>query len=279
MKTILRDVFRWLALGAVALAVFYVGLMLFGSWHDEWSGYNASVSVSDGYCNIAVIPLHGEMTTAALFDEYGTPIPSASLDDFMYALRSAEYDPNIEGVIVSIDSPGGSPYAGEAVANELMRSPLASAAVIRDQGLSAGYWAATGADRIFASPVSDVGSIGATMSYLEYAKQNEESGLRYVEIASGPLKNAGDPDRHLSDDELARFQSDIDALADVFIREVAKNRNMPLDAVEAIADGGSYLGASALEKGLVDELGDRENARLWFSSALSLNPEDVVLCE
>jgi len=279
MKSMLYDVVRWLAFGAIALVIFGIGLGIFGSWHDKWSGYNAASSVSDGYCNIAIIPVNGDMYATAAYDEYGTVLPGATYDDFVYALRAAEYDPNIDGVVVSIDSLGGSPYAGEGIANELKRSPLTSAAVIRDMGLSAGYWAATGADRIFASAVSDVGSIGATMSYLEYAQQNEDSGLRYVEIASGPYKNSGDPDRFLTEEEETKFQESIDFLANVFVQAVALNRNMAREVVEALADGSSYAGPVALQHGLIDQLGDQESARLWFAESLAMNPQDVVLCE
>ncbi len=265
-----------------SLAVFLVfaaGLYLFGAWHDEWSGYNASVQVSNGWCNVAIVPVHGDIVTTPYYDESGTLIDGASLDAFVAALRMAERDPGILGAIVSIDSYGGSPYAGEEMANELLRSPLPTAAVVRDAAASAGYWAASGADRIFASEVSDVGSIGATMSYLEYAKQNEDSGLSFVEIASGPFKDSGNPDKPLSEEEQALFQRDIDRLAETFIGAIARNRHLPEDQVRALADGSTLPGAVALQAGLIDEIGDRESARLWLAEELEMDPEEVVLCE
>lgn len=279
MKSILFGMARAFGIGIVVVIIFGFGLSVFGSWHDEWSGYNASFRASDGYCTIAVIPIAGEMFASAMYDEFGMPLAGATLDDFRDQLRIAENDPDIDGVIVDIDSGGGSPYAGEAIANELKRSPLTSAAVIRDYAASAAYWAATGADRIFASEVSEVGSIGVTMSYLEYAGQNEDSGLRYVEIASGPYKNSGDPDRFLSDEEKEKFQESVDRLADFFVAQVALNRNLPEEEVRELADGSTFPGAVALSAGLVDELGDQESARQWFSTALQMDPADVVICE
>lgn len=270
---------RSLVIGVVALVVFAASLHLFGSWHDEWSGYNASVSISNGWCNIAIIPVHDEITSYTYYDELGDPVLSSTLDDFVSELRRAEYDPGILGVIVSIDSPGGSPYAGEAMANELMRSSLPSAAVVRDMAASAGYWAATGADRIFASVLSNVGSIGVTMSYLEYAGQNEDSGLSYVEIASGPYKDAGNPDKRLSEEERALFQRDVDETHLDFVQAVARNRNLSEETVASLADGSTMLGRAAFSAGLIDELGDRESARVWFATELGLTTEEVILCE
>jgi protease-4 len=258
-----------------AFALFAGGLYLFGMWHDEWSGYNASYDVSNGWCNVAIIPVHGDIITSPYYDEYGTLIDGASLDTFITDLRTAEYDSDILGAIISIDSYGGSPYAGEAMAYELLRSHLPTAAVVRDTAASSGYWAASGADRIFASLVSSVGSIGATMSYFEEISPDGE----FIQISSGPFKDYGNPDKYITEEERALFQRDIDLLADAFVAAVARNRHLPEEQIRAAADGSSLPGPLALQAGLIDEIGDRESARLWLAGELQLDPEEVVLCE
>lgn len=280
MDTLSRFLTRLVLVGIALVTLFAAGLYIFGAWHDEWSGWNASYDVSNGWCNVAIIPVNDEISTAAYYDLDGAEI-GASLDGFLGALRMAEHDPDILAAIVSIDSYGGSPYAGEAMANELLRSPLVSAAVVRDIAASSGYWVATGADRIFASVVSSVGSIGATMSYTGYTEggEEDESGYGFIEIASGPYKDSGNPDKPLTEEERALFQRDIDLLADAFIAAVARNRNMTEEAVRAVADGATLPGALALEAGLIDEIGDRESARIWLAGQLGMDPEEVVLCE
>jgi protease IV len=277
--TFIQELGKSVAWGFVALITFAIGLYMFGAWHDDWSGFSASVEVSDGVCNIAVIPLHAEISSYTYFDELGYEVLTSSLDDFEAALRAAEEDPAIQGVIVSIDSPGGSGYAGEAMANALKRSALPSAVVVRDMAFSAAYWAATGADTIIASAISDVGSIGVTMSYLETVRQDEDNGLDYIEISSGPYKDAGNPSRFLTDEELAMFQADIDKDHQEFVRQVAINRGMTTDAVAALADGSTRVGTDALALGLIDQIGDKETARTWLAEELGIDPGDAIICE
>ena len=180
METIKPQLKR-ITLWALAIViVFAVGLRIFGSWHDEWSGYNASTMISDGYCNIAVIPIIGDIIpyAGAYEDGSGNEMPpSMNPDDTLATLRWAENDPNILGVLARIDSSGGSPVASEIIANGFKNSSLPVVALIREMGTSGAYLLATGAGTIIASPFSDVGGIGLTLSYLENTAKNSKEGL------------------------------------------------------------------------------------------------------
>ncbi|MFA6408425.1 MAG: S49 family peptidase, partial [Candidatus Paceibacterota bacterium] len=170
MTPLRQYVARYAILALGVIATFSICLWIWGSWHDEWSGYNASSSVSDGSCNIAIIPIVGNIIPYAGADQDGSgniPPPSTNPDDTLAALRAAEADPNIRGVLVRIDSSGGSPVAAEVIANGLRHASLPLTALIREVGVSAAYLAATGAKTIIASPFSDIGSIGVTMSYID----------------------------------------------------------------------------------------------------------------
>lgn len=272
------------AWAVAALIAFTAGLWLFGQWHDEWSGFNAGASISDGTCNIAVLPIVGSIIPYAGADKDGLTMeadlpPSTNPDDVAAILRFAESDPNILGVLARIDSSGGAPVASEIIANALKQSPLPIAALIREIGVSGGYLAATGADTIIASPMSDVGGIGVTMSYLENSGKNEKEGLRYVPLASALYKDAGDPNKPLTVAERALLERDLKIYHDQFVKEVAENRGMTIEAVAKLADGSSMPGTMALENGLVDALGDQETAREWFATQLRITLEEVVFCE
>ena len=279
IRTIYKEILTILMWSIAAILVFVVGLWIWGSWHDEWGGYNASLSVSDGYCNIAVVPIVGDIYTDQPSHDGGEYAAVTNTDDVLAKLRAAERDPYIRGIFVRIDSLGGTPVASEIIANTLKRSIVPTAALIREYGTSGAYLAATGADVIFASPFSDIGSIGISMSYLENWEKNAREGLRFVPLSSAPFKDYGDPDKPLTFAERALFERDLKIYHDEFVRQVSENRNISVEEVEKLADGSSMPGSLALEHKLIDALGDQETARLWFVEQLKLPPEEVEFCE
>lgn len=280
MKSVLKVVGAILLISVILPVLFYVGLKIWGDWHDEWSGYNYSQYISDGVCNIAVIPVVGDLTTFSVAsDELGEELLSTSMADTLGLIGKAEKDPGISGIFVLIDSGGGSGSAGDFIAKELQKSQMPVAAYIFDTGSSAAYLAATGADTIIASPFSSVGSIGVTMSYLDYTKQNTNEGLQFVDLSSAKFKDSGTPDRTLTTEERGLFERDLDIWHEEFVKQVSTNRNLPIDDVAKLADGSTLPGKLALENKLVDKIGDKETARAWFSEKLGLSVEEVVFCQ
>ncbi|PJC49113.1 hypothetical protein CO033_03360 [Candidatus Nomurabacteria bacterium CG_4_9_14_0_2_um_filter_32_10] len=284
MGTIKQQV-KIIALWAlVIIVVFAIGLRIFGSWHDEWSGYNASTEISDGSCNIAVIPIIGDIIPYAGANKDGTTYdtdlpPTSNPDDTLATLRWAESDSNILGVLARIDSGGGSPVASEIITNGFKNSFLPVVALIREIGTSGAYMLATGAKTIIASPFSDVGGIGITMSYLENTAKNIQEGLQYISLASGKFKDYGNPDKPLTPAERDLMERDLKIWHEHFVKIVVENRNLPIEEVAKLADGSSMPGSLALENKLIDALGDQETARAWFAEQLEISPEEVIFCE
>jgi protease-4 len=279
MKTILKVVGLVALIAVLIPALFYISLNIWGDWHDSWSGYNASTYIGDGYCNIAVLPIQGEIVGyGGVFDEMGNQNSTVNVIDSLSFLDKAEYEPGILGVMAMVDSTGGSAATGELVASALQKSKLPNLAYIANSGTSAAYLIATGADSIMASPFSDVGSIGVTMSYLDYSKQNESMGIDYVSLSSGIYKDYGSPDKPMTDDERLLLERDLDVWHQEFVKQVANNRQMSVEEVSALADGSSLPGSMALEAGLVDSLGNLEDARTWFAGQLGLPDEEVIFC-
>lgn len=266
------------------LITFAIGLWMFGVWHDEWSGYNTrtKTTISDGVCNIAVVPIIGDIIPYDGADQDGSwneMPPSTNPDDALAIIRSAETDGDIIGILVRIDSGGGSPVASEIIANAIKKSLLPTVALIREIGTSGAYLAATGAQTIIASPFSDIGSIGVTMSYLENTAKNAKDGLRYVPLVSAQFKDYGDPDKPLTYAERILIERDLKIIHEQFVKEVAENRNLPIEQVSKLADGSSMPGELALKNNLIDALGDQETARDWFAEELKISPKEVVFCE
>jgi protease-4 len=183
-------------------------------------------------------------------------------------ILSAKDDDEIKAVILAIDSFGGDAVAGEEVANALKELGKPSVAVVRAVGASAAYWAATGADKIYASKLSDVGSIGVTSSYLDESVKNKKEGYTYNEISSAKYKNLGDPARPLSAEERALLQVDINKAHKVFVQAVVANRRLELSAVEKLANGLTYLGEDALTYGLIDGIGDVQAATKFLEEQI-----------
>lgn len=269
------------AAAVLSISVFAAGLWMYGGWDEMRAEAAKWYGVSDGMCNIAILPIQGDIVS---YDgEYGTDEESTAVEtsgDYVASyVRWAESDPNILGILARVDSYGGSGSGGEVMLNVLKRSTLPSVALIRDAGLSAAYMAAVGTDFIVASRQSAVGSIGVTSSYLEYSEKNEKDGVSFVELASGKFKDTGSPNKPLSAEERSLYEHDLAYYHKAFVDLVAENRGLSSEAVEELANGWGWPGEVALEKGLIDMLGDQETARQWFSGVLGLPIEEVVFCE
>ena len=281
MKSTLKVVGVILLISAILPVLFYVGLILWGDWHDEWaSGRESSEYIGNEDCNIAVIPVTGDVTTfTGEFDEFGNEYLTARMSDILVSIENAEIDPEIDGILTIIDSAGGSAAAGEAIAAELKKSEMPVAAYIYDVGASAAYLVATGADTIIASPFSDVGSIGVTMSYLDRSGQNKEQGIEFVPLTSAKFKDYGSPDKPLTAEERKLMERDLAVWHDEFVEQVATNRNLPVGDVAKLADGSTLPGKLALEKKLIDQIGNKEAVRWWFAGKLNMPIDGVVFCQ
>lgn len=243
-------------------------------YYDEYSYSNESI-YSDSSCNVAGVILHGDLYTyydsdSKLEDD------AASAEDIVYFLELAEDAPNIDVILLEIDSYGGSPVAAKEVTDTLeqyVTKPVV--AQIREGGASAAYWVASASDHVFAAPHSVVGSIGVTMSYVDSGLLNEKEGYTYNQISSGRFKDAGSYEKLLTEEERAMFQRDVDTIHRDFVMAVAQNRNMSVDDVEALADGSAMLGSAAKTRGLVDSIGSAYDTRDFIGAAYGIDP---VVC-
>lgn len=238
--------------------------------------FEVGTGVSDGSCNVAVLPIEGE-----IWPFYGMSYTPLIVTPEMVetSMDTIEDDDSIKAVLLEINSPGGLPVASERIANRLRNSPLPTVGLIGDIGASGGYMVAAATDYLIASPMSSVGSIGVTMSYVEQSKQNEEDGLTYVELNTGKFKDAGSPEKPLSDEERAIFQRDLDDLYETFITMVSNYRNIPLEKVRELADGSTMNGVRAQSAGLVDGVGGRPEAKTALAKILNIETDEVVFCE
>lgn len=275
IKFFAKPVWKAVVYGVAALVVFVAGLSIYGAWKVEYD-FPYHPWVSDGYCTIALVPIDGDImfsaNTGVSSDASG--IPFADADAVVSTIRAAEADPLIEGILVRINSYGGSPVASMVIKEALDATTKPTLALIRDAGTSGAYMAALGADSIMAYPFSDIGSIGITSSYVDMAEKNEREGMRFVELSSGKFKDSGNPNRSLTDEERALWKRDIAHYHSIFVDMVAAARSLPRDVVETLADGSVLPAAFAQEAGLIDEVGNEATAYSWFAQQV----ESPVVC-
>jgi protease-4 len=212
------------------------------------------------------LPSHAENDSYFNYD-------SVSSENIIDSINQANKDEEIKAIVIEVDSAGGSLVGGEEISNAIKNSEKPVVALIRDRGDSSSYWAISSASRIFASRNSDVGAIGVTMSYLTNVDKNSKDGYKLEILNSGKFKDSGSANKALTSEERVLFQRDINIIYKNFMESVSKNRNIPLDKVKAFSDGSTVLGATAKEKGLVDEIGGLPEVENYLEVLIKAKPE------
>lgn len=262
------------AVGTAGILVLLVVLLGFG-WSELSSEFiqHDPEHVSAIDCNVVALDIHGILTTyrdsTNSDGSLGTETTSGEIAAY---LDEATKDSGIKAILLDIDSPGGYPQAAREMVDALRDSGKPSVAWIRGSGDSAAYWVASAATKIVASAQSDVGSIGVTSSYTDNAKQNAEQGITFNNLSTGAYKDTGSPDKSLTTAERTYIEKQNNVVLDDFVREVAVYRNLTEEAVRALADGSSLLGAQAKEVGLVDILGTKREALATLKEQIKSEP-------
>tara|TARA_R110000737_G_scaffold121325_2_gene153626 strand:- start:14248 stop:16110 length:1863 start_codon:yes stop_codon:yes gene_type:complete len=196
-------------------------------------------------------------------------------------LREARDNKNVKAVVLRVDSPGGSAYASEVIRQEVELLKAAGKPVIASMGTyaaSGGYWISASADKIYASPTTITGSIGIFGFFMTFENTLSKIGIHTDGVGTTDLAGFGIT-RALTPGMAKIVQLNIERGYRDFIELVAKNRHMTIEQVDAIAQGRVWSGAKALELGLVDALGNIENAIEAAAELAALDNYDTLLIE
>lgn len=189
-------------------------------------------------------------------------------DELLARLDRIRRSTSVKGVILSIDSPGGTTAGGEAI-YDAVRKLAAEKPVVAQVGTlaaSAGYMIASAADHIVARKSSIVGSIGVLVQYPDVTGLMDKLGIKLEEIKSSPLKASPSPFAPTTDAARAMIRNMILDSYDWFIGIVAERRSMSKAEATALADGSVFTGRQALEKRLIDEVGGEDQAIAWLGT-------------
>ena len=203
----------------------------------------------------------GHVEHTALIDVRGTIMDQeeASADHIITGLRNAIQNKNVKGIVLRINSPGGSPVQSAYVFNEIRRlkkkSKIKIIAVCTDLCASGAYFIASACDDIYADPSSLVGSIGSIISGFGFVNTMGKLGAERRVFASGEHKNMLDPFKPLKQDEVKHIQTALAKVHQQFIKSVKLGRGDRLQTHPDIFTGLIWDGARAKELGLIDGFG------------------------
>jgi protease-4 len=201
---------------------------------------------------------------------------SASADNIVSALRTAFEDEKTSGVILRINSPGGTPVQAGYIYDEILRlrekypeTPLY--AVVSDMAASGGYYVASAADEIYVSNSSIVGSIGVRMDSFGVVDAMEKLGIESRTLTAGENKALLDPFSPVNEKAVEHLQAMIDRIHQQFIDAVRKGRGERLKETDELFSGLIWTGDKAIEFGLVDKIGSAS-----FVAREVIGAEDIV---
>lgn len=208
---------------------------------------------------IAVVHVHGTITHAA---RSLTGSRAAALPAVVAALRRARTSRRVSGVILHVDSPGGSALASDLIHREVvrLREKKPVVAYMGDVAASGGYYVAAPCHRIVAQPTTVTGSIGVISVRLLGHGLAERVGVRPQGLRSAPHADIHSPFRILDDGERALLTAETEAIYDAFVNVVAEGRKRPREEIERVARGRVWSGADAARLGLVDDTGGMDRA-------------------
>jgi protease-4 len=183
---------------------------------------------------------------------------------FIDPLLEYKDDTNVKAIVIEINSPGGVVGPSQEIYEEIrrVREETKKPVVAVSTGLcaSGALYSAVAADKIMVQPGTLLGSIGVIMEFTNLEKLYDWANVSRFSINTGKYKDSGAEYRPMRDDERQVFQTLVNDVLEQFIEAVAAGRNMKVEDVRAVADGRVFTGRQAIELGLADEIGTREDA-------------------
>lgn len=193
-------------------------------------------------------------------------------DRFVKQIAKIRENKDIKGVVVRINSPGGSALASELILRELQLTAQKKPVVISmgDVAASGGYWIATAGEKIFASDTTITGSIGVFGLLFNLEEIGQKNGINNDVVKTNKFSDLNNGFKAKTPAELEIIQNSIEEIYNLFLTKVAESRNLPKEKVAEIAQGRVWSGEDAQKIGLVDDIGGLDTALKYLSDKLDL---------
>lgn len=212
-----------------------------------------------GNARIVLLDISGEITTESRDSAFGIQLRESTVSRVEAALAKAREDRRVVGLIVRINSPGGTVTASDIVYDQLRRfkreKNVPVVAEIVDVGASGGYYVALAADEIVAHPTSIVGSVGVVLQSVSFSGLMDKVGVRNQSVATGEMKQLGSPLTEMTEAERAVLQGLVDDMYGRFLALVRQSRSrLSEQADRELQDGRIFSAEQALAGGLIDRI-------------------------
>ena len=202
-----------------------------------------------------------------------------SADDIIEDLEELKSNNEVNSIIISVDSPGGTTVSAEEIYLKLKEVSLVkpTAIVMRNIATSGAYLLSLGGDVIFSRENTITGSIGVLLQWARVDEALSKLGIEVNEVKSGKLK--AEPDFFGEIDEEAQkvTKEIIDETFEWFIRIVKVERDLKPSEIYTISDGRIFTGRQAIELNLVDEIGDKNDAKIWLVKNKEIDSNSVII--
>ncbi len=196
-------------------------------------------------------------------------------DRFAKEFRQLREDETVKGIVLRVNSPGGSATASEIILREILLTKKEKPVVVSMGNIAAsgGYWISAGADRIFAEENTITGSIGVFGLLHNIQEIGNNHGITWDVVKTGKFSDIDSPYRPKNNQELAIYQKSVAQVYRRFLNKVAQYRNLPAQKVQEIAQGRVWSGKEAVTIGLVDQIGGLESAIAYIAEQAELGKD------
>jgi protease IV len=235
-----------------------------------------------GVLTAAIFAVSGGAGGLSLKDRIGViPIEGAIMgsDTVVSQLVEFKKDRSIKAIILRVNSPGGGVAPSQEIYREILKTKEKKK-IIASMGsvaASGGYYISSAADKIVANPGTLTGSIGVLMEFVRVQELMEKIGVDIEVLKSGEFKDIGSPHRKLTDRDREMIRTLVFDIQNQFVEAVAQGRNLSLEKVREIADGRILSGTQSLELGLVDHLGNFQDAVDLAKSMTGIRGEPALV--
>ena len=235
-------------------------------------------TTSPGQDGIGVLNIYGPIMFSEPADIWSS---GQDADSIIGQIQELGENPNVKGIILRINSPGGTVGASQEIFNALQRVKKARkipvVASIADMGASGAYWVALASDEIFANPGSLVGSIGVLIQQWDLSDVKDRYGVGLITHKSGLYKDMMSGWRKNEPEETAMINDTLSEIHTQFRNTLATERKLSPEKVLPLSQGQVFSGSQALKVGLVDQLGGFEETLIYIGKRSNLGNNPALI--
>ena len=273
-ETIIISLVSFLFISSIALTLFQQS---FKPAHTMSSETQSSQSFLSSKKGIAVIELYGPISFS---DSSNVLFPNGA-DLILKQIKLIEEDKNVLGILLKINSPGGTVGASQEIYDALLKCKtkrqIPVVAQIGDIGASGAYYVALAADKIFANAGSLVGSIGVVLGTINIKELAEKNGVSQQLYKGGEYKDILSMWRNPSSEEERLLLNLVDNVHDQFKDDLVKSRQISTSDLKRVAEGQIFTGTLALDLNLIDQIATFQDAVVYIGQEVGLGENPALI--